>query len=162
MLAPGDHPLPDTAALEALRRLRQGLLATLARPGDAAARTTSQIGAWFSYLLPGPAASGLSHTLGKKLGSPHGIPHGVTSCLLLPHVLRYLAPRAPEVAARIAAALDADDASAGVAKLVEQLGLPRHLGDWKLTEAQLETAAREAATEQHPQAALLAILHAAL
>src|SRR5205814_4598941 len=73
LLAPGSHPLPDTLALEALRRLRAGLLATRADPADLAARTASQLGAWFSFALPGPAAAGLSHTLGKRIGSRHSI-----------------------------------------------------------------------------------------
>ena len=84
LLAPGSHPFADTLALDALRRLRTSLRATRADPRDLAARTESQLGAWFSFTMPGPAASGLSHTLGKRIGSRHGIPHGVSSCLLLP------------------------------------------------------------------------------
>ncbi|HEY6101134.1 MAG TPA: iron-containing alcohol dehydrogenase, partial [Anaeromyxobacter sp.] len=133
LLAPGEHPLPDAAAIEGLRRLKAGLLAARASPGDLAARTECQLGAWFTYLLTGPAARGLSHTLGKRLGSRHGIPHGVTSCLLLPHVLRYLAPRSPEAMARIARALDAPDAAAGVEDLVARLDPPRHLSEWNLS-----------------------------
>src|SRR5437868_6150762 len=111
LLAPGEHPLPDVAALDGLRRSRKGLLATKANPSDKAARTECQLGAWHSYLLPGPAAKGLSHTLGKRLGSRHDIPHGVSSCLLLPHVLCYLAPEAPETMKRIADALEAPTAA---------------------------------------------------
>ena len=162
LLSSGDHPLTDLAALDGLRRLKLGLLAVQAAPADAAARTACQLGAWFSYLLPGPAASGLSHTLGKRLGSPHGIPHGVTSCLLLPHVLRYLSPRRPEVAARIAAALDAADAADGVAALLDRLPVPRHLAAWKLSDDQLAAAARAVATPDWPEADLLGILRAAL
>ena len=161
LLAAGEHPLPDVAAEEGLRRLQRGLLGVLARPDDAAARTECQLGAWFSYLLPGPAASGLSHTLGKRLGSPHGIPHGVTSCLVLPHVLRYLAPRAPGPAQRIAAALGASDAASGVFDLVARLGLPQHLAPFGLQEADLARAAKAAASAEHAEADLLAILHAA-
>ncbi len=162
LLAPGDHPLPDLGAVEGLRRLRAGLLASRAQPGDAAARTECQLGAWFSYLLPGPAASGLSHTLGKKLGSPSGIPHGVTSCLLLPHVLRYLAPRSPRASERIAEALGASDAAAGVEDLLDRLDVPRHLAAWELSDAQLAAVARAAAGPEHSEADLLAVLHAAL
>ena len=161
LLAAGDHPLPDAAALEGLRRLKRGLLAAFDRPDDLAARTEGQLGAWFSYLLPGPAASGLSHTLGKKIGSPYGIPHGVTSSLLLPHVLRYLAPRHPAAIARIAEALGARDAAAGLEELLDRLGVSRHLGQWNLTDAQLAGAARAAAGNEYPEADLLSILRAA-
>jgi alcohol dehydrogenase class IV len=162
VLAPGDHPLPDAAALEALRRLRIGLLAVRASPGDPASRTECQLGAWLSDLLPGVAARGLSHTLGKRLGSRHGIPHGVTSCLLLPHVLAYLGPRSPEKTARIAEALGGVDAAAAVAGLVARLDLPRHLSAWKLSDAELAEAVRPVATDEHPADDLLRILRAAL
>jgi alcohol dehydrogenase class IV len=162
LLAPGEHPLPDAAAVEGLRRLRAGLLAARSRPGDPAARTACQVGAWLTFLLPGSAARGLSHTLGKRLGSRHGIPHGVTSCLLLPHVLRHLAPRAPGAMARIAEALGAADAADGVAALVAALELPAHLSAWNLSEAELREAVRPVASPEHPEADLLAILRAAL
>jgi alcohol dehydrogenase class IV len=162
LLAPGEHPLPDVAALDGLRRLRKGLLATKANPADLAARTECQLGAWHSYLLPGPAAKGLSHTLGKRLGSRHDIPHGVTSCLLLPHVLRYLAPRAPETMRRIAEALDAPTAADGVARLVSQLGLPSHLAAYKLSDDDLRESVRPVATAERSENDLLGILRAAL
>lgn len=89
LLAPGEHPLPDAAALESLRLLAMRLRDVKAEPANRAARTDCQLGAWRSYLLPGPAAKGLSHTLGKRIGSRHGLPHGITSCLLLPHAMRF-------------------------------------------------------------------------
>jgi alcohol dehydrogenase class IV len=162
LLAPGDHPLPDLAALDGLRRLRHGLLAARERPQDPAARTEAQLGAWFSYLLPGTAASGLSHTLGKRIGAPFGIAHGVTSCLLLPHVLRHLAPARPEAARRIAEVLEADDAASGVEALLAQLGVPRHLAEYGLSEPDLVAAARDVAGAGHSESDLLRILHAAL
>jgi maleylacetate reductase len=162
LLAPGEHPLPDAAALDGLRRLREGLLAVKTNPTDLAARTECQLGAWHSYLLPGPAAKGLSHTLGKRLGSRHDIPHGVTSCLLLPHVMRYLAPRAPETMKRIAEALDAPTAADGVARLISQLGLPNHLASYELSDADLREAARPVASAENSEADLLGILRAAL
>src|SRR5262249_38284517 len=108
VLAPGSHPFSDVLALEALGRLQSSLLATKANPRDLEARTESQLGAWFSFPLPGPAASGLSHTLGKRIGSRHDIPHGITSCLLLPHVMRFFQRRTPARLGRIAGALGVD------------------------------------------------------
>src|SRR5438067_6864089 len=162
LLASGEHPLPDVAALDGLRRLRRGLLATKANPTDAAARTECQLGAWHSYLLPGPAARGLSHTLSKRLGSRHDIPHGVGSCLLLPHVLRYLAPRAPETMRKIADALEAPGAAEGVSRLIAQLGLPQHLSAYRLSDADLREAVRPMANAGHSEKDLLGILRAAL
>ena len=173
LLAPGSHPLPDTLALDALRRLRASLPATRADPSDLAARTESQLGAWFSFALPGPAAAGLSHTLGKRIGSRHGIPHGVSSCLLLPHVMRYLAPRSASAQARIAQALGVDVrempigqaaayAADAVADLIERLGLPRHLSAYGLGTADFEAAARPVASAAFPLEDLVGIYTAAL
>lgn len=173
LLAPGAHPLPDTLALDALRRLQSSLLATHANPGDLDARTESQLGAWFSFTLPGPAAGGLSHTLGKRIGSRHNIPHGVSSCLVLPHVMRYLASRQPGPLARVAAALGVDIgempaevaarcSADAVAALVGALGLPRHLDAYGLSEDDLVAAARPVASSDYPLADLVGIYRAAL
>jgi alcohol dehydrogenase len=162
----------ETLALEGLRRLQAGLTASAADPADVAARSECQLGAWFSILLPIPSARGLSHVLGKRLGSVHGIPHGVTSCLLLPHVMRYLAPRTAPQQARIAAALGVDtrdltpaDAAARAADAVEaliaRLGQPQHLAAYGLSEEDLQAAVAPVAEEGYPAEDLLAILHAA-
>jgi maleylacetate reductase len=161
LVAEGEHPLPDTTALDGLRRLKQALAAAKEHPQDPEARTAGQLGAWFCYLLPSKAAMGLSHRLGKQLGSKYGIPHGVTSCLLLPHVLRVLAPRHPAAAQRIAEALGARDAAGGVAALIERLDLPRHLSHWKLTEEQLQQAALPLVSPEISEAELMGILRAA-
>jgi maleylacetate reductase len=173
LLAPGRHPLPDTLALEALGRLRSSLLATHSDPTDIPARTDSQLGAWFSFTLPGPAAAGLSHTLGKRIGSRHGIPHGVSSCLMLPHVMRYLAPGRPEPLSRVASALGVQTAEMpvevaarcaadAVANLIEELGLPHHLAAYGLSDDDLVAAARPVASPEYPLEDLVAIYHAAL
>jgi maleylacetate reductase len=173
ILAAGEHPLPDALALDALGHLQRSLRATRAEPTDLGARTESQIGAWFSFALPAPAASGLSHTLGKRIGSTHGIPHGVCSCLLLPHVMRYLASRTTAKQARIAAALGVDTreipleqaaarAADTVADLIFDLGLPQHLAAYDLTDADLEAAARPVATDDLPLRDLVGIYRAAL
>jgi alcohol dehydrogenase class IV len=173
LLARDSHPFSDTLALEALGRLRTSLLVTHADPSDLAARTESQLGAWFSFTLPGPAAAGLSHTLGKRIGSRHGIPHGVSSCLVLPHVMRYLAPRTAPAQARIAAALGVDvrempieqaaaRASDAVADLIRRLDLPTHLSAYGLTQPDLEAAARPVASAAFPFEDLVGIYQAAL
>jgi maleylacetate reductase len=166
LLAPGEHPLPDAAALEALRLLSKGLRAVKTEPSSHAARTDCQIGAWLSYLLPGPVAKGLSHTLGKRIGSRHGIPHGVTSCLLLPHVMRFFMTRRPEPLERIAAALGAipatpEAAAAAVQTLIAELGLPQHIAAYGLRREDLIEAVKPVANRECPQDELLGIMNAA-
>ncbi|MDE3076525.1 MAG: iron-containing alcohol dehydrogenase [Chloroflexota bacterium] len=153
ILAEGEHPFSDTMSLEAIRRLFASLPAAHEQPQDAAIRTENQLGAWFSFTLPGPAATGLSHMLGKQIGAPYGIPHGVTSCLLLPHVMRYAARAKARRLAFMAAAMSIDPAvrsdeelacaaAEAVEALVRRLGLPQHLSAYQLTEDQLRAAAQ--------------------
>ena len=173
MLAGRSHPFSDTLALSALQRLRASLRATRADPADLGSRTASQLGAWFSFTLPGPAAAGLSHTLGKRIGARHGIPHGVTSCILLPHVMRYLAPRSLAAQAEIASALGVDTrempleqaaqcAADAVADLIHHLGLPHHLAAYGLRDAELYAAARPVASLEWPLEDLIGIYRAAM
>ena len=161
IFAEGEHPLPDAAAAESLRRMPKALLAAKADPRDAAARGEGQIAAWLSYLLPGSAARGLSHTLGKRIGSRHDIPHGVTSCLLLPRVVSFLGPRKPQALERLRAALGSDPAGA-IADLIARLGLPQHLSEWKLTESDLQEAVAPLAGKPWSAGELLGIMRAAL
>ena len=123
-------------------------------------RTENQLAAWFSFILPGQSASGLSHVMGKQIGARYRIPHGVTSCLLLPHVMRYLADRMPERVDLLARGTGPDPAGA-VQGLIATLGLPQHIADYKLGEPELRKAAGELAGK-YPAEDLLKIYLAAL
>ena len=153
-LAEGDHPFNDVMALEAIRRLFWSLPRAKASPGDIDVRVENQLAAWFSFTLPGASASGLSHMMGKQIGARHGIPHGVTSCLLLPHVMRYLAPSMPE---RMASLPTPDE----VQDLIASLGLPQHISPYGIGEPELRRAADELAGK-HSAQDLLPIYLAAL
>ena len=42
------------------------------------------------------AGFGLSHALGHQIGPRWDVPHGMTSCITLPHAMRFMAELAPE------------------------------------------------------------------
>src|SRR5262249_18388625 len=154
----GDLPLLDGMGLEAVRRLFRPLPQASADPTDVTVRTENQVAAWFSYTLPAPTAAGLSHTMGKQIGARHGIPHGVTSCLLLPHVMRYRAGWQEQRLALLAAAVggrSAADAADAVEELVKRLELPHHIADFGIGMPELRSAAAAAAGSSggHPTAA---------
>jgi maleylacetate reductase len=171
ILEPGEHPYSDTLALDGIRRLFASLPAAKARPEDAGVRGENQVAAWLSYSLP-RVAGGLGHMLGKEIGSPFGIPHGITSCLLLPHVIRYRARTEVGRAALLGPAMGvagpgaspeelASAAADAVYDLVGRLSLPQHLSAYHLTEDQLRAAAQPLANERRPLEDLLAIYRAA-
>jgi len=143
-LADGEHPFSDVMALEAIKRLFDSLPKAKASPADTGVRTENQLAAWFSFTLPAQSAGGLSHVMGKQIGARHGIPHGVTSCLLLPHVVRYLENRMPDRVAQLAGATG-PDAAARIHGLIESLGLPQHIADYRIGEPELSRAAAELA-----------------
>jgi alcohol dehydrogenase class IV len=149
-LAEGEHPFNDVMALEAIRRLFKSLPEARDRPREVDVRTQNQLAAWFSFTLPGASASGLSHVMGKQIGARHGIPHGITSCLLLPHVMRYLGRDK-------ALPVPADD----VYRLIGELGLPQHIAAYRIGEPELRVAAQELAGK-YPAEDLLQVYISAL
>jgi alcohol dehydrogenase class IV len=159
-LAEGEHPFNDVMSLESIRRLFESLPRAKAAPRDLDVRTENQLAAWFSFTLPGASASGLSHTMGKQIGARYRIPHGVTSCILLPHVMRYLEQRMPDRVALLSAATGSDPAGR-VAGLIESLGLPRHIAAYGIGEPELRKAAGEVAGK-YPAEELLKVYLAAL
>ena len=159
-LADGLHPFSDVMALEAIRRLFDSLPSAKASPSDLSVRTENQLAAWFSFTLPGQSAGGLSHVMGKQIGARYGIPHGVTSCLLLPHVIRYFQNRMPERVALLGAVTGPDPA-ASVQALIESLGLPQHIAAYRIGEPEVRKAADELAGK-YPAKDLMEIYRAAL
>jgi maleylacetate reductase len=72
---------------------------------------------------------GASHGIGHVLGGTAGVPHGYTSCVMLPHVLRFNQPVNAARQALVAEALGQPGAEAAdaVAALIAELGLPATL-----------------------------------
>ena len=82
--------MSDGAALHALRLLSRGLRASKADPTDLAARLDCQLGSWMSMVgSQNGVPTGASHGIGHVLGGTAGVPHGYTSCVMLPHVMRF-------------------------------------------------------------------------
>ncbi len=159
-LSEGEHPFNDVMALEAIRRLLDSLPRAKAAPQDAEVRTENQVAAWFSFTLPGPSAGGLSHVMGKQIGARHDIPHGVTSCLLLPHVMRHLATKVPERMAVLSRVMGGDAADC-VQELIARLDLPQHIAAYGIGEPELRRATNELA-RSYPAEDLFRIYAAAL
>ncbi len=138
--SPRHQPVTDVLSLEAIRRLSVALPAARREPTALAARADGLMGAWLSYFGEMNLSLGLSHAIGHQLGPKGGVPHGVTSCIILPQVMRFLAPATADRQGLIAAALGADvagmtdgeaaeAAARAVEALVAELGQPSRLSD---------------------------------
>jgi maleylacetate reductase len=140
------QPVADAAALHALRLLGPGLQAVKADPEDLDSRGDCQIGAWLSITGgQGGVPMGASHGIGHVLGGTAGVPHGYTSCVMLPHVLRYNAETGSQRQAWVSEALGraGEPAAEVVARLVADLQLPGRLRDVGVQQGQLDILARE-------------------
>jgi maleylacetate reductase len=138
------QPISEGAAYHALRLLGKGLPAVKSDPADRDARLDCQIGAWMSMVGSQTGVSkGASHGIGHVLGGTAGVPHGYTSCVMLPHVLRFNQPVNSEKQARVSEALGRPEQSAAdaVAGLIAGLALPTRLRDVGVEEDQLDLIA---------------------
>jgi maleylacetate reductase len=123
-------PVADALAEDGLRRLTRGLAATKADPADLDARLDCQFGMWLAMSGVGSGRGmGPSHAIGHTLGGGYGVPHGVTSCIVLPAVLKWYGPAAADRLALVSELMGARTLSASdaVKRLVEGLGLPTSL-----------------------------------
>lgn len=139
-------PFSDGTSLHALRLLGAGLRGVKANPADVAARHDCQLGAWMSIIGSSAGVNkGASHAIGHVLGGTAGVPHGYTSCVMLPHVLRFNEPVNSECQAWVSAALDCagQPAAEAVAQLVAALGLPQRLRDVGVREEMLDEIAEK-------------------
>ena len=170
LYAPGTHPINDVLALEAIKRLFTYLPRTKAQPDDLDARTELQLASWMSFFGEVNTPMGLSHNLGRRIGASYDVPHGITSCIILPHVMRAFAPIYTQQLANIAQVLglvseDADptrlalSAADAVSGLIEQIGLPQHLQDVGIHETELPEIAATTPQREFSNEELEKLLH---
>jgi maleylacetate reductase len=137
-------PFSDGMSLQALRLLAAGLQAVKADPHDLEARLNCQLGAWMSIMgSQNGVAKGASHGIGHVLGGTAHVPHGYTSCVMLPHVLRFNETVNAERQKWVSEALGRPSATAGdaVADLIASLGMPSTLRDVGVKPEQLDEIA---------------------
>jgi len=137
------HPYCDGLALHALRLFAEGLPRTKAAPQDIAARLVCQQASWLAASTIARVNYGASHGMGHALGAAADVPHGHTSCIMLPHVLRYNEPATRDKQRLISEALGQPGSSAGdaVAKLVAALDQPSTLRQAGVKREQLPAVA---------------------
>ncbi len=146
------QPFLDALGLRALRQFNRSLARFDSAAGDPSrseslqARLDCQTGAWLAATSIRRADYGASHGLGHALGADSGIPHGITSCVLLPTVMRYNAEDCADALAEISAALGHPDQSAAdlVEALIGRLGLPTRISELGIAYDRLAIIAEKA------------------
>ena len=92
------YPVSDAAASSGLTMLLRHLEPSLDTNGARVLehRGECQLAAWMCVFGVTNAGFGLSHALGHQIGPRWNVPHGMTSCITLPHAMRFMADLAPE------------------------------------------------------------------
>jgi len=147
------HPLVDTWALDGIRHIAAHLVTAVREPGNLDARTHLALGSLYGGLCLGPVNTAAVHALSYPLGSRHHIAHGHANAILLPHVLRFNLPAAPDRYAAVAIALGAAQqttpeatALAGIDllwQLIAETGLEMRLSALHIPESEIPTLAAD-------------------
>jgi maleylacetate reductase len=156
MWAPSADPINAAFAAEGIRSLAAGLPKVVADPLDLEGREQALYAAYLSATAFASAGSGLHHKICHVLGGACNLPHAQTHAIVLPYVLAFNAPAAPEAERRIAlsfgtgafgtgafgtGAFGTGTALDGLQALRQELDAPRALRDIGLIEDAIPDAA---------------------
>jgi len=145
------NPISAMCSVAALRSLEPHFEAALETPGDLAARSAMQIGAYLAGMAIENAMLGVCHSCANPLTAHYGVTHGVAIGVMLPHVIRFNAPAAGNLYAELIEAIGVTDSrppSEALADRVAQLrviaGLPGTLKECGVSNSILHLLAEEA------------------
>lgn len=138
LYAPDTSPIISLMAEEGVRALASALPDIVSARGDLHARTDAQYGSWLCGAVLGATTMSLHHKLCHTLGGTLDLPHAETHTAVLPHVLAFNAPAAPQAIAALSRALGgAIDPVQALFDLAGLLDAPRGLGPLGMKEDEI-------------------------
>lgn len=132
------NPVISLMAEDGIRALARSLPRVVGAPDDLAARTDAQYGAWLAGASLGAVGMAIHHKLCHTLGGTLNLPHAETHTVILPHAVAYNRLVVPEVMARIAEALGAQDAAGGLYDLAVAVGARTSLRELGMRESDID------------------------
>ncbi|HYG22213.1 MAG TPA: iron-containing alcohol dehydrogenase [Verrucomicrobiae bacterium] len=148
------HPAVDLYALQGIRLISRSLHAAVQDGSNVDARADLALGSLYGGLCLGPVNTAAVHALSYPLGGRFHIAHGISNAVLLPSVLRFNLPAAPERYAEVAVALGVqrNGSAAGTAeqgiqrltKLSKACGIPQWISDLGVPRSAIPEMARAA------------------
>jgi len=141
MWAPKADPINAALAGEGIRSLATGLPKVVSDPFDLNGREMALYASYLSAVAFASAGSGLHHKICHVLGGAYNLPHAQTHAIVLPYVLAFNGPAAPDAERRIAAAFGTNRAIDGLEDLRRELGAPHALRDYGFAEDAIPEAA---------------------
>lgn len=148
------HPAVDVYALAGIRLISSNLRAGVEKGSDLKARANLALGSLYGGLCLGPVNTAAVHALSYPLGGRFHIAHGVSNAVLLPSVLHFNLPSAPERYAEVARAMgvERDGSDLGTAErgfshlagLSRDLGVPQKISELGIPRSAIPEMARAA------------------
>lgn len=135
------NPITSVLAEQGIAALARALPLIAAEPQHVEARSDALFGAWACGNCLGTVGMALHHKLCHALGGSFDLPHAETHTVILPHAAAFNESAAPKAMARVARALGADAAGAGLFDLAASLGAPTSLKEIGMSESDLDEAA---------------------
>ncbi|NHM26105.1 iron-containing alcohol dehydrogenase [Desulfofundulus sp. TPOSR] len=149
------QPPAEALALKAIELIGESLRTAVADGSDKEARTRMSLGSLLAGMAFNNSLLGLTHSIGAALSGHAHVSHGVAIGLLLPYVMEFNAMARMEKFSKIAIALGENvkglslreaalRSVKAVRELVEDISLPRRLGDVGVTGDMIEGMAKDA------------------
>ena len=161
-------PVSALIAEEGIRHIAEGTRDSVLHPDGLVGRSLTQFGAYLTGASAAVTNPGLLQTVSEAVVDVSGVSYADARAVIVPHYLAAQRNPRPLVLAAIAAALNRDDAVAGLHEFAEDVGAPRCLANVGMTAehigAVIDHCRKRTRNRTHTgvEKALPDILHAAL
>ena len=147
--------MSDMFEIEAIRMISRHLPVAVSEPSNAEARDGMAVAQYIAGMAFSNVGLGLVHGMAHPMGSLFDVAHGVANAMLLPTVMEFnmeaCLDKYPAIARAMGVNTDgmtAEEASLAAVKAVKDLaikvGIPQHLSDVGITEADIPALAEQA------------------
>lgn len=158
LITKGAWELSDMFEVKAIEMIHKYLELAVNEPTNPVGRDGMAVAQYVAGMAFSNVGLGVVHGMAHPMGSLFDVPHGVANALLLPTIMRFNAPAALEKYVEIAKAMEvyrdgmtleeaADAACQAVQDLALRVGIPQHLTDLGITEADIDALADQAITD---------------
>ena len=151
----GAWEMSDMFEIKAIEMIYRYLPIAVSEPTNPVGRDGMAVAQYIAGMAFSNVGLGVDHGMAHPMSALHDVPHGVACAMLLPVVMRFNAPAAKEKYAEIAKAcgvyrdgMSIDEAVEAACKAIEDLsrlvGIPQHLTELGITEADIPALANQA------------------
>ena len=149
LYAPDRSPIMSLMASRRCTCGGRGLAENRSQSRDVGARSEALYGAWLCGAVLGATTMSLQHTLCHVLGGTFNLPHAQTHAIVLPHVMAFNAPHAPDMVEGLTGAFGDGDPWTALWRLQQKLPMPTALSDLGLRRGDPTEVARQVTATPH-------------